>query len=340
GGNERTKGYISFNFTDENGQYRGDRYKLYTTNMRLDHKVKDWISVGGNLTASYVDRDKAQDKLENALTTDPLVRVYDSTGKLNTNLGNNVYNLLLDYQPGVYGNVDENTKLLVNPYIEIRPIKGLSFLSRAGAELQYNNTYRFDGIGSVSYTYANANIAKAAVTQNRYEGYYWENILTYGRKIKEHDFTFTGVSTYYYRQNTNTQMLQSNILSNNFKWYKFTGDVNTTATSGYTMSKTFGLVARINYSYRGKYLFSASIRRDGSSVLYETNRWDNFPAVSAGWRISDENFMAGTKGWLDNLKLRVGWGVTGYSNIGPYTSQNIVQSTNTSLGGVVTPIYR
>ena len=341
GGNEKTKGYISFNYTDESGQYRGDEYKLFSTTMRLDHRVKNWISVGGNITASYVDRDKAQDKLENALVTDPLVKLYNPDGSLNTNLGNNVYNLLLDYQPGVYGNIDNNMRFFINPYIEIRPIKGLTFLSRAGVHLNYLNTYRFDGIGSVSYTYANAQIAKARVNQNRYQGYQWENILTYNFKVANvHDFTVTGVSSWYYNQNTNTEMNQSNITSNNFKWYKFTGDANTTALSSYNMSKTIGYIGRINYSYLGKYLFSASIRHDGSSVLYPTNQWDNFPAVSAGWRISDENFMNGTRGWLDNMKLRVGWGITGSAKIDPYSSVAVVENRNMSLGGVTVPIYR
>jgi TonB-linked SusC/RagA family outer membrane protein len=341
GGNNVTKGYISFNYTDENGQYRGDEYKLFSTTMRIDHKVRNWISMGANLQASYVDRDKAQDKLENALVTDPLVRPYNPDGTLNTNLGNNVYNLLLDYQPGVYGNVDNNTKLFINPYVEIRPIKGLSFLSRVGAQINYSNTYRFDGIGSVSYTYSNAGIAKARVTQNRFQGYQWENILTYNLKLaKVHDFTFTGVSSWYYNQNTNTEMNQTNIASNNFKWYKFTGDANTTSTSSYVMSKTFGLIGRINYSYMGKYLFSASLRRDGSSVLYPTNRWDNFPAASVGWRISDERFMNGTKNWLNNLKLRVGWGITGSAKIDPYSSVSVVESGTMSLGGLSQPMYR
>jgi len=341
GGNEVTKGYISFNYTDEKGQYTGDNYKLYSTTMRLDHKVKKYLTVGANLQASYVDRSKAQEKLENLLTNDPLQLPYNSDGTLNTSLGNNVYNLLLNSQPGVYANVDNNLKLAVNPYLEIRPIKGLTFLSRAGVRLDYSNTYSFDGIGSVNYTYKNAGIAKAKVNQNRYQGYQWENILTYNLKLgSRHDFTFTGVSSWYYNQNTNTEMNQSNIINNNFKWYNFTGDVNTTALSSYTMSKTFALLGRVNYSYMGRYLFSASLRHDGSSVLYETNRWDNFPAFSAGWRISDENFMESTKGWLSNLKLRVGWGITGTAKLDPYSSVSVLESKNMSLGGVVQPIYR
>lgn len=340
GGNDKTKGYISFNYTDENGQYRGDQYKLFSTTMRIDHQAKKWLAIGSSLQASYVDRDKAQDKLENALVTDPLVRPYKDDGTLNPDLGNNVYNLLLDYQPGVYGNVDNNLRLFINPYIEIKPIKGLSILSRLGTQLNFVNSYRFDGIGSVSYTYANAGIAKAEVKQNRTTGYQWENILRYNFHLKEHDFTFTGVTSWYYVNNNTTTMNQSNIVSNNFKWYKFTGDANTISTSTFNMQKTFGLLGRINYSWRGKYLASASVRRDGSSVLYENNRWDNFPAASAGWLVSEEPFMNRTKNWLSNLKLRVGWGITGSAKIDPYSSVAIVESANMSLGGATQPIFR
>lgn len=341
GGTENTKAYVSFNLQNEKGQYRGDDYKNYSTNMRIDHKIRKWASIGANLKASYVVRNKATDKLENALTTDPLVQPYNADGSLNTVLGNNVYNLLLNYQPGVYANTDNNTKIFFNPYIEIRPIKGLSILSRAGFEMDYSNNYRFDGIGSVAYVYSNANIAKASITQNRYQALQWENILTYNFKVKQdHEFTFTGVSTYYYNQTTNTQQNQSNITSNNFEWYKMTGDVNTTATSAYSMTKSWGVVARMNYSYKSKYLFSASIRRDGASQLYYTNRWSSFPGLSAGWRISQEDFMAGTKSWLDDLKLRASWGITGSASIGPYSSVSSVVSVNSSLGGATVPIYR
>lgn len=341
GGSERTKGYLSFNYTDEKGQYKGDNYKLYTTSMRIDHTVKKWLTVGSSLQASYLDRDKAQDKLENALVTDPLVKPYNPDGTLNTNLGNNVYNLLLNYQPGVYENSDNNLKIYLNPYIEIKPFKGLTFLSRMNIWMNYMNNYQFDGIGSVNYTYTNAGIAKAQIQQDRSYGYQWENILTYNFKVaKDHDITLTGVTSWNDSKNMYTTMNQSNIISNNFKWYNFKGDVNTTSLSSYTMSKNYGFVGRVNYSYLGKYLFSASIRHDGSSALYTKNRWDSFPALSAGWRISDESFMENTKSWLDNLKLRIGWGVTGSAKINPYSSVTVLESPNMSLGGIAQPIYR
>jgi len=340
GGNEKTKGYVSFNYTDEKGQYTGDDYKQYSTNMKVDHNFKSWLSAGSSMQVSYVIRNKAQDKLENALTTDPLVRTHNDDGTLNTNLGNNVYNLLLNYQPGVYANMDNNFRMNVNPYVEIKPVKGLSILSRVGAAFTYSNGYQFNGIGSVNYTYNNGQIAKAQITQNRSYGYTWENILTYNLKLNNHEFTLTGVTSWSDNQNLNTSMYQSNIITNDYKWYNYTNDVNTTASSDYNMSKTMGFVGRLSYSYLGKYLFSASVRRDGASVLYKTNYWSNFPAASAAWRISDEKFMAFSKNWLDNLKLRIGWGSTGVPSIDPYTSTQNLESSNMSLGGTTQSIYR
>ncbi len=341
GGTEDTKAYVSFNLQNETGQYRGDDYKQYSTSIRLDHKVRSWLSIGANLQASYVVANKAQEKLENALTTDPLVLPYNPDGSINTVLGNNVYNLLLDYQPGVYQNLDNNIKTFFDPYVELRPIKGLTILSRAGVHMDYSTNYRFDGIGSVAYTYTNANIAKASIKQNRDELLQWENILTYNFKVlKDNEFTLTAATSYYYDQAPTSQMTQSNITQNNFEWYNFRGDVNTTALSGYSMWKTMAYIGRINYSYKGKYLLSAAVRHDGSSVLYPTNQWDTFPAISGGWRISEESFMAGTKTWLDDLKLRASWGITGTANIKPYTSQSTVEAANASLGATTQPIYR
>ena len=81
----------------------------------------------------------------------------------------------------------------------------------------------------------------------------------------------------------------------------------------------FGLFGRLDYSYMGKYLVTATIRRDASSKFNPDNRWGTFPSISLGWRISDEKFMEKAHAtWLDDLKIRAGYGTTGNSNIGAY----------------------
>lgn len=105
-------------------------------------------------------------------------------------------------------------------------------------------------------------------------------------------------------------------------------------------SNLVSFFARANYSFDGKYLLTATVRRDGSSRFGENNKWGTFPSASAAWKVSGEEFMDGTKGWLDNLKLRVGYGVTGNQDgIGEYKSLSILGVGNDSYYDPVTKTW-
>jgi len=94
------------------------------------------------------------------------------------------------------------------------------------------------------------------------------------------------------------------------------------------MSKLISFFGRVNYSLSDKYILSAAIRRDGSSKFGKNNKWGTFPSVSLAWRIIDENFMQGVKGWMDELKLRVGYGQSGnQSGLAPYQSMSLYGSS-------------
>ena len=163
---------------------------------------------------------------------------------------------------------------------------------------------------------------------------------TYNFNIaKIHEFTLTGVSTWNHNQTDNTEMTGTGIANNKYLWEGLEKAAVQKNSSSYTMSKGVGLVGRINYSLLGRYLLSASIRRDGSSRLAKDHKWSNFPAVSLGWRISDEKFMESTRNWLDNLKIRVGYGISGTASIDPYSSSSSLESGWLTLGGEKTQIY-
>lgn len=342
GGSEKTKGYFSLNFSDEQGQYQTDNYKVYSTNMNIDTKVANWMNVGVNLQASYVHQNKAYAKLVNALTTVPLGTTHNEDGSVNVtpvpNDGNTI-NLLLNQDKSVYRNNAQNFKIYFTPYIEIRPIKGLTIQSRINATLVNNRTNYFQGIGS--YQYYNSDGAnaqgtstnvQAKITNNRNYNYKWENIFTYNFNIKnQHEFTITGVTSWNHNQNDQIWQYQDNIKNNSYLWHNMSeaGQVY----SNYEMSKGMGLVGRINYSFLSKYLFSASVRHDGSSRLAKDNRWSTFPAFSLGWIVSEEKFMEKTRNWLDNMKIRIGYGVTGGADIQPYSTVAILEDGYYALGG-------
>lgn len=342
GGNEKTKAYMSLNFTNEEGQYRDDDYKVYSTNIRVDHNIKKWLSVGVNMQGSYVYKNSAYATLESALVASPIGSLYDEDGNKNvvTYTDGSQINLLLNDKSN-YRNNNQVTRIYLNPYIRITPLKGLTFESRVNASLTYNKSNRFVGIGSYQYysengtdaTGTNASVYAYVSNTNSYN-YKWENILSYNFQIGEdHDFTVTGVTSWNHNRKEYTYSYADSFATNTYLWHNLYAGNNQKAESSYTMSKGMGYVGRINYSYKGKYLAAASIRYDGSSRLADDNRWDSFPAFSVGWRISEEKFMDSTRKWLDNLKLRVGYGVTGTADISEYSSQSTLEQSYYGLGG-------
>ena len=343
GGTEKTKAYMSLNFSGEDGQYENDNYKVYSTNLKVDHKINKITTIGANLQGSFTYKNSAYAKLENALITSPIGSLYDEDGNVNpfpVADDANTVSLLLNNK-GNYRNNSQNTNIYLNPYIRVNPLKGLTFESRLSLSLAFRKNNRFDGIGSYAYYNADrnadgvstsANVQAYVENYNTYN-YKWENILTYNFKIgQDHDFTVTGVTSWNHNRREYTRAGSSSLTDNTYLWHNLGSGSNQQAQSSYVMSKGMGYVGRINYSYQGKYLASVSVRHDGSSRLADGNRWDTFPAFSLGWRISDEKFMEKTRGWLDNLKIRFGWGVTGTASIAEYQTVTALNQSYRILG--------
>ena len=187
-----------------------------------------------------------------------------------------------------------------------------------------------------------AQYTNATISNSHSRSYQWENILTYDFDLwQDHHFTLTGVATYSDSESESSSEKVDGITSNAYYWTNLgaaTG-ANKSLSSGYSMGKSLGFIGRISYSYLGRYLASVSVRHDGNSKLAKDVRWDTFPAFSLGWRISDESFMEPTRGWLDNLKFRFGWGVTGAAGISAYSSWSTLALGQMTLGGEVINKY-
>ncbi len=346
GGTERTKAYLSLNFSDEKGQYANDKYSVYSTNIRIDHSLNKYISAGVNLQGSYVWKTTPYAKQADAITAKPFGTLYNEDGTINPYpLGNQEsVNLLLNTNSDVYRKRTENTKLYINPYIKVSPFEGFTWESRLNCSLVYGKQNSFEGLYSNRYYSGSedASVTLASVNHSHNYDYKWENILTYNFTLKEaHDFTVTAVSSWQHTQAENETQTGNGIKNNKLLWYNMGLNCATTSVdTKYSMTKTLGLVGRINYQYKGKYLASASVRYDGSSVLADGHKWATYPAASVGWRISDEEFMESTRDVMNNLKLRVGYGEAGVASIEPYSSITQVAQGLTTIGGqLIQPTY-
>ena len=349
-GTKKTKEYFSLNYSNENGQYTNDNYKVLSANIRLDQQVNKFFAAGMNVQGAYTMQNKTYSKLYTALVASPYGSLYDDNGNLTAYPvagDNKQVNLLLDQNSNVYLDNNSGLKLYVTPYIRLTPLKGMTIESRLNGTLGYSNAHQFIGYGSYQFYNALGTGAlnatpdlqkaqvSATVSGSSSYSYKWENILTYNFKVaSNHEFTFTGVSSYNYNQSESVKSGVDGITSNIYNWTNLgAGTGAKTVGSGYSMSKGIGIIERLSYSYLGRYLLSASMRQDGSSRLAKGLQWSSFPAVSAGWRVSDEPFMQSTKDWLDNLKIRIGYGVTGTAGIDAYSSWSILSQGNYTLAG-------
>ncbi len=349
GGTQKTQAYFSLNYSDEKGQYTNDEYKLYSTTIRLNYEANKWFSSGLHVQGSYSTQEKTSSKLANALRANPFGKLYKEDGSVNEYPivdDNKQVNLLLNQDRSVYRDNPNSFNIYFQPYIRITPMKGLTWESRLNAHWGYSTKNKFVGYGSYQfYDVAGtgalnapketlANYTSASVENSRSWGYSWENILTYNFKVaNDHEFTLTGVTTYSDSQSEKSKSEAVGITSNTYYWTNLGAAIgNKSVTSSYSMGKAMGLVGRLNYSYLGRYLLSASVRHDGNSKLAKDVRWSTFPAASVGWRISDERFMESTHDWLSNLKIRAGYGETGAAGISAYDSWSILEQGIMGLG--------
>jgi len=348
-GTDKKKNYFSLNYSQEDGQYQRDKYQLFSTTYKTDYKLTSWISAGMNVQGSYRMQSKAHSKLDRIMATSPYGELYDENGDLNPFPvvdDSRQVNLLLNNDEDVY--VDDNKRLnmYVTPYIRITPIKGLTLESRVNSSLAFSNSQYYEGYFSYQYydqagsaavgadPLDNSSLVWARLNNSHNYGYKWENILTYNIALEDHNITLTGVTTYGHSQSLSSISEADGITSNVYKWTNLgvaTGSKQ--VASGYSMGKSMGYIGRVNYSFLSRYLLSASVRYDGDSRLAADYRWDTFPAFNAGWIFTEESFMDGTKGWLDNGKIRFGYGVTGTSGIAPYDSWSILSQGNFTLAG-------
>lgn len=338
GGTEKVKAYMSMNFSDEQGQYRSDDYKVYSTNARLEFKASKYITVGTNIQGSYVHKNNPFAKLGDIVAKTPIGDVYDADGNYVDFINDDTkyINPLINNNSN-FRSQNQNFKLYVNPYIRITPFSGLTWESRVNGTLTYSKANRFTGKGSFNYYNNGADWKQntdASITNNRSYNYKWENIVTWTHTFgSSHDVTLTGVQSWNHNRSEGAVSSGTGISDNNYLWHNIGKAESTTASSSYSMQKGQAYIIRGNYSYMGKYLFSASMRWDGDSRLADGHRWSSFPAASAGWRISDESFMENTKSWLDNLKIRVSYGETGTAGISAYQSASSLDQGHYTLGG-------
>lgn len=342
GGNDKSGYFISGNYLDQDGVINNSFYKRYTLRSNINSKLTSRISTFLNIIGSYstaqnvdIPADGPHSPLAQAITWSPTVPVRDANGRYT--VADPVSSVFFNPLALTTEQLAVTDRMLANAIggFRFELLPGLTFNLQYGANyLQYENK---NFAGKV----VNSNNATANVRNNKEFRLQNTNMLNYHKDFNGgHNIDLTAVMEYQQSTYNFTYAGASNLTYESFKWDNLSQGTAGSPSSGNSKWALFSLVGRANYAYRNKYLFSAALRRDGSSKFRKENRFSYFPSVSAGWVLTEEPFMKQQQA-ISYLKLRGSWGLTGSEGVGPYStissySNRIASFTNSSfMNGIV-----
>ena len=330
GGNEKTNFNVSLAAMDDKGLIKGDEYKRYTGRVNIDHQINKIVKIGASISYAYKSNDKQAGGVFNqAQKMTSITHAYQKDGSINAtpNPWYPAHCSPLLNEDGAYQKNIESSRFFGSAYLQLNPLKGLTLKSQFTADRSTSRTGEYQDYHS-QVRYQSPTTTYISNDRSTGTKYVWQNTANYNKEIGKHDMTFL-LGHEMSQHVTETSSISGDAGSESYKkssFYDVSKIANPQAATSYVKTSMVSFFARANYSFDGKYLLQASIRADGSSVLAEGHKWGYFPSVSAGWRLSEESFMQGTKSWLDNLKFRVSWGLSGNSAISAYQTLATISS--------------
>lgn len=333
---------VSVGYVNQEGAVIETNFDRFNFRANVDGKINEFISMGANLSASHSEENYAPTNgrdaiIGRALWADPRYPVYNEDGTFNTYIGgtNGVFGTANVVQELVETTRKLNTNnLLANAFLELSFLKNFKFRTVVNATIFGTQQKEFRPSTLAGSGFNQPPPREATLLERTLEtmNISADQLLSYSKRIQNHQIdALLGFTA----QEETTKFLQGN--GNGFasdKTQSLSAATRTTSTSGEYGWSLLAYFARANYSYNDKYLFTASFRREGSSRFGSNNKYGNFPAFSAGWRVSEENFFPKTK-WITDLKLRGSFGITGNNAIGNYSSLSVMRASNYVLGGTI-----
>lgn len=345
GGNEKTRFIISGSAMLRDGIIKTTEYNKYNIRSMIDHDISDWVNVALRMGYTYTTpKSRAAQDFANrggsivsaAILSPPTLTPYNEDGSYqNLQLAYPfISNALINPINVIdsHSNKTEANLLDISAAVTLKPFKGFSFKTSFGLE---NNDYRSDNYTNSKNIYGSTS---ASVGFTRTTTVVNENIANYDVEFGDHTLNVMGGFTYQQNVTKGLGGSGTGYLSDATETYNLqSASTPGIPSSSYSKWVLMSYLARVNYSYKGRYLLTASIRADGSSRYSEGDKWGYFPSAAIAWRISEEPWLKG-KTAISNLKLRLGYGVTGSTAISPYATMNMVGSGVTPMdgGGVVT----
>lgn len=339
--------YLSLEYWDESGVVGGDKsnYKRYAARLNGTKDLNEYVTIGENLYINRVDNqtigvnDAFGTVIADAFAYDPITDVYNPEKQYGFEQSDWVQKEYVNPLSRLFlaNNNGHSDQIVGNIYAEIKPMEGLTFRSDFGMDYSW---FKFRSF-TPDYRYHNAFVN---VDNDVAQGYGFfqttqvENYATYTKQIDKHDFNIVLGTSYRQSISENAGGSTSNIpdevkFDDNWQNVNAGQDSLDLSYGGVGVDyKLLSYYGRLIYSFDNKYLFTATLRRDGSSNFGEANRFGVFPSLSAGWVISDEDFF--DVGAISFMKLRASWGINGNDRIAPLAYASTIENVFTYPFGI------
>ncbi|MHC0447073.1 SusC/RagA family TonB-linked outer membrane protein [Flavobacterium sp. 3-218] len=334
---------LGFGIQSDRGLIENDSTDKYSFKLGLNHKINDKFSTGVNVTIARLDNQLGSDlAMQDAFRLSPLMSPWAIDAAGNEQVGTLFFLPgKLTYPNGAWAinktstvnplmeianssQTEKTWQTVGNAYFQYQPLKWLSFKTTFAAGIM-------DSQNSKAYTaQTNAGVTlngknSATLENSNNFNYTWDNQIDLKHTFNDvHDFSLLLLQSLY----SNTDEFSS-LYSNNQPFDVGTDNMGSGVQTSYVVKSSFAkntlnsYAVRLNYAFKDKYLITASTRWDGSSVLSEGNKWQSFPSVALGWKLSKESFLENSS-FVSDLKLRASLGYTGNDNVAPYTSQALL----------------
>jgi TonB-linked SusC/RagA family outer membrane protein len=317
GGTKDVKYFLSGDYMNEKGPLYGFNYKRTSLRANLDANLTSFLTIGTSLFFANNNYDGGRVNLLNASAMSPYAQVADSNG---------IYIIYPMYPELLYTNpmlsqytdqINRSVNANGNGYAEIK-FPGL--LSGLKYRLNASYTYLPTRVGSYVGRMANDLNGTASMINTHTSSYILENIVSYTKDIDKHHIDFTGVYSAQQRSYNSTTAGAVGFINDQLSFNNLGAGATQTSASYADRYRINSQMGRLNYNYDSRYLFTATVRRDGSSVMgSNTDKYGVFPSIAVGWTLSNEAFLKSVTA-IDFLKLRGSYGKTGNEAIGVYST--------------------
>ncbi|MCL1941928.1 MAG: SusC/RagA family TonB-linked outer membrane protein, partial [Candidatus Azobacteroides sp.] len=320
GGTENVQYYVSGDFLDQKGVVLGYNYKRYSFRTNLDLKAASFLSIGTSTFLAFHNRDGGRANLLNAAAMSPYGKMYDADGQLERYP---IYSETLWQNPLLPTTIDpirRETTVSINGYGEVdfgkiySPLGGLKYRMNGGFSYVPKRTTQYEG----ESVYHSGGWGQ--IVNDETQSYTIENILSYSKDIGKNHFDLTGLYSSYSKHWQQSTAEATQFPNDLLGPYNLGLGATMIAGSNATLRRLLSQMGRLNYNFDSRYLFTFTVRRDGSSVFGENHKWGTFPSFAVGWNITRETFAQSWTSVLNNLKLRASWGYSGNENVSEYVS--------------------